>query len=72
MVKGYNSNVPNNINENERKLIERLHEEFVGIFNRSILPEKEKPRIDRHEIDEKVGCLILHLAMIIYGQPLSV
>ena len=58
IVKGYNSNILNNINEKDRKLIERLHEEFVGIFNRSILPEKEKPRIERHEIDEKVSYLI--------------
>ncbi|XP_060580519.1 uncharacterized protein LOC132737267 isoform X2 [Ruditapes philippinarum] len=37
------SQIPTDIPETDINQIERLHDEFVGTFNRSVLPEDEKP-----------------------------
>ncbi|XP_060580500.1 uncharacterized protein LOC132737250 isoform X2 [Ruditapes philippinarum] len=37
------SQIPTDIPEADLNVIERLHDEFVGTFNRSVLPEDEKP-----------------------------
>ena len=46
---------PQNIEKADREVIGRLFEEFVGVFNRSILHEDEKPcLVVTTKIEEKV------------------
>ncbi|XP_060553744.1 uncharacterized protein LOC132714843 [Ruditapes philippinarum] len=42
-IKSPKSGTPVELSDTDSELIERLYYEFVGLFNRSILPEDEKP-----------------------------
>jgi hypothetical protein len=42
-IKSPKSGTPVELSDTDSDLIERLYYEFVGLFNRSILPEDEKP-----------------------------